>query len=146
MPASGDRLVWHYEFDKEQFKYNAFNMRCRDKLLAARLDNSPYWFLPWHPYGMTLPCFQRHVRKLAKEYAAKEITVTTLDKTRSDTIILFKKAATAFLDRTATDWEWFFCKQSLADIDNDVFGYQYLYESELFPSINAEPVKIQPKC
>lgn len=129
-------LRWTYRFDRKKFLRSAASVRhCPDKVLVAKLDNSPYWFFPEKACLLTyqLKTFQRHVRRLAHEYGAQHVLVTTLEKSKAKRFVRFQKIATAFKDRRGVEWEWIFMEQ-----DAETMEIRHRYPSEVFPHLRDQ--------
>ena len=121
-------LKWNYQLNKKGFTTTAACiLHCPEHILTAKLDTSPYWFIPWDSYMITLSTFQRNIRKLAKEHQATEVTITTLDKIQTDNVIRYKKIGTEFVNRKAVEKEWIFAKTNKNSLQSKI-----VRESELF--------------
>ncbi len=131
-------IKWNYQFNKKEFTTTAASiLYCPEYILTAKLDTSPYWFIPWDSKMITFSTFQRNIRKLAKEHQATEVTITTLDKIQTDSVIRYKKIGTLFINREAIEKEWIF-----AETDKNTLQSKILHETELFPYLkNEERIK-----
>ncbi len=122
------KIKWNYQFNKKEFTTTAACiLYCPEQILTAKLDTSPYWFIPWDSNMITLPSFQRNIRKLAKEHQATEVTITTLDKIQTDSVIRYKKTGTLFVNRIAIEKEWIF-----AETNKNTLQSKIVRESKLF--------------
>ena len=127
-------IKWNYQFNKKEFTTTAASiLYCPEQILTAKLNTSPYWYIPWDSMMITLPSFQRNIRKLAKEHQATEVTITTLDKIQTDSVIRYKKTGTLFVNRKAIEKEWIFAKTNKNTLQSKI-----IYESELFPYLKYE--------
>lgn len=121
-------LKWNYQFNKKEFTTTAACiLYCPEQILTAKLDTSPYWFIPWDSQMITFPSFQRNIRKLAKEHQATEVTITTLDKIQTDNVIRYKKIGTIFVNRKAVEKEWIFAETNKNSLQSKIVS-----ESKLF--------------
>lgn len=49
-------LKWNYQFNKKEFTTTAASiLHCPEYILTAKLDTSPYWFIPWDSKMITFP-------------------------------------------------------------------------------------------
>lgn len=131
-------IKWNYQFNKKEFTTTAASiLHCPEYILTAKLDTSPYWFIPWDSTMRTLPSFQRNIRKFAKEHQATEVTITTLDKIQTDNVIRYKKIGIVFVNREAIEKEWIFAKTNKNTLQSKI-----IHETELFPYLkNDERIK-----
>ena len=121
-------IKWNYQFNKKEFTTTAASiLYCPEQILTAKLNTSPYWYIPWDSMMITLPSFQRNIRKLAKEHQATEVTITTLDKIQTDNVVRYKKTGTLFVNRKAIEKEWIFAETNKNSLQSKIVS-----ESKLF--------------
>ena len=121
-------IKWNYQFNKKEFTTTAASiLYCPEQILTAKLNTSPYWYIPWDSMMITLPSFQRNIRKLAKEHQATEVTITTLDKIQTDNVVRYKKTGILFINRKAIEKKWIFAKTNKNTLQSKI-----VRESELF--------------
>lgn len=138
-PKDRKNLKWIYEINKKEFGNTSCNFYCKDRILIAKFDNSPRWFTPWLCLGIGVPTFIAYIRRLAKEYGAKEIIVSTLDKHPQDKLILFHYKSMFSSDILSADkdnWEHSFWEDSSEH--PSIFSAKRLYGSQLFVQNNIE--------
>ncbi len=121
-------IKWFYRIDRKKFTTTASNLNCKNLILTAKLNNSPFWFIPFDRTSITFTCFLNKIRKLAKEHNASSVTVTTLDKINTDIVIRFEKRSTDWINRKATDWKWAFV---MTNISNPLKSY-FIKENKVF--------------
>ena len=126
-------IKWIYEIDKKTFGNTSSNFYCKDKVLIAKLNTSPRWFTPWLCLSIGIPAYIAHIRRLAHEYNAKEVIISTLDKHPQDKIIMFHYGSMFADDVLSADkdnWDYTFW-ETPADKPS-IFDAQYKYGSQLF--------------
>ena len=123
---------WKFDFDRKNFRYTASNFYCREKQLAAKFDNSEYWFTPYCAGMITPDTFIRKVRKLAQHIGAKTVTVSTLDKVDVTHLVFFRYQsmfASDILSEDKENWEFIYLYCEIGK--SPLFCGTFMYESQI---------------
>ena len=83
-----NNIKWQFQFPRNEFVDTMKNGK-----LAAQIENCPSWFMPesesWT--DICLEAFCRHVRKLARYYKAKTVSVKILKSGEYGQCVLFRR-------------------------------------------------------